>query len=104
MVALSVMPAVAMAASLGGWMFFIQHQFERTYHAHHEDWDHHEAAIYGSSFFNMPALLRWCSSNVGLHHLHHLYPAIPNYRLMECLQPVPELANVNQITLRESLA
>ena len=31
-----------------------------------------------------PAPLGWFTGNIGLHHVHHVAPRIPNYRLQSC--------------------
>lgn len=85
------LPALAVAAIVGGWMFFIQHQYEDTYWEHNEEWNFHLAGMLGSSYYVLPKILQWLTGNIGLHHIHHLNSAIPNYRLQECLDASPEL-------------
>ena len=63
----------------------------------------HRAAIEGSSFYDLPGLLHWFTGNIGFHHIHHLASRIPNYRLKECFQRVPELQRVTRLTIRSSL-
>ena len=58
----------------------------------------------GSSLYQLPAVLRWFSSNIGYHHVHHLGPRIPNYRLKECYDAMPALQAKPALTLRKSLA
>jgi omega-6 fatty acid desaturase (delta-12 desaturase) len=50
----------------------------------------------------LPKVLQWFSGNIGLHHIHHLRPRIPNYYLQECYDAVPELQDVKPLTLRAS--
>jgi fatty acid desaturase len=57
----------------------------------------------GSSFYKLPRLLQWFSGNIGLHHIHHLRPRIPNYRLQACLEQLPELQLPSPLTIRKSL-
>ena len=45
------------------------------------DWDLHEAALHGSSHYDLPGILRWFTANIGVHHVHHLCSRIPYYRL-----------------------
>jgi len=85
------LPALAVAAIVGGWMFFIQHQYENTYWEHQEDWNFHLAGLLGSSYYVLPRIMQWLTGNIGIHHIHHLNSAIPNYRLQECLDASPEL-------------
>jgi omega-6 fatty acid desaturase (delta-12 desaturase) len=96
------LPIVLVAASLGVWFFYVQHQFERTHWDTGGDWSFHPAALFGSSHYQLPAILRWFSANVGVHHVHHLASRIPFYRLPRVLREVPILARVNRISLRES--
>ena len=96
-------PIIAIAASVGVWLFYVQHQFEQTYWEQDEDWSHPDAALHGSSFYDLPAPLMWITGNIGVHHLHHLSSRIPFYRLSEVLSHHPELRNIGRLTLLESL-
>lgn len=95
-------PLVHVAAAAGGWLFFIQHQFEETVWESSTDWTFQVAALYGSSYYALHPVLNWFTGSIGLHHIHHLNSMIPNYRLQECLAGSPELQNMNKITLRQS--
>ena len=75
------LPIVLLAASIGVWLFYVQHQFERTRWARNENWDLQAAALHGSSYYDLPAVLRWFTANIGMHHVHHLCSRIPDYRL-----------------------
>lgn len=101
-VVFALLPIVYITAILGGWLFYIQHQFEHTMWKHNEEWSFAEAALYGSSQYILPPVLQWFSGNIGLHHLHHLNAKIPNYRLQACVDASPELKAMNRLTLRES--
>ncbi len=96
------LPIVLVAATLGVWFFYVQHQFEHTHWASEEDWSFHAAALHGSSHYDLPPILRWLSANVGVHHVHHLAGRIPFYRLPEVLREVPVLAGISRVTVRES--
>jgi omega-6 fatty acid desaturase (delta-12 desaturase) len=96
-------PITMLAASIGVWLFYVQHQFERTYWEREENWNFHEAALRGSSYYDLPAVLRWFTANIGVHHVHHLCSRIPNYRLRECLAENPELLDCSRMTLLQSL-
>jgi omega-6 fatty acid desaturase (delta-12 desaturase) len=97
------LPVLGMAAIMGIWLFYNQHQFEGVYWARHEQWDPWKVALEGSSFYRLPKLLQWITGNIGFHHIHHLRPGIPNYRLQDCYEAVPELQAVKPLTLRKSL-
>jgi acyl-lipid omega-6 desaturase (Delta-12 desaturase) len=98
------LPTVLVAASIGMWLFYVQHQFEDTTWESGEDWQLHDAALHGSSHYVLPPVLRWLTANIGVHHVHHLHSRIPFYRLQEVLRDHPELAEAQRLTLRESLA
>lgn len=96
------LPIVIIGSSIGVWLFYIQHQFEDTFWAENPNWNVHEAALHGSSHYDLPGVLPWLTANIGVHHVHHLYSRIPYYRLPQVLRDFPELANVHRITLWES--
>jgi acyl-lipid omega-6 desaturase (Delta-12 desaturase) len=97
------LPIAILAASIGVWLFYVQHQFEETEWAHDASWSHPEAALHGSSHYDLPLVLRWFTANIGVHHVHHLNSRIPYYRLREVLQKHPELSEVGRLTLWQSL-
>ncbi len=98
------LPITLLASSMGVWLFYVQHQFEETFWAEADDWKLHDAALYGSSHYDLPLVLRWFTANIGVHHVHHLYSKIPFYRLQHVLRDYPELAQVRRLTLAQSLA
>lgn len=102
-VLLIFLPTTILAATIGVWLFYVQHQFEETHWAKAEDWQIHDAALAGSSHYVLPQPLRWLSANIGIHHVHHLYSRIPFYRLPEILREHDELDKAQRLTLLESL-
>ena len=96
------LPTSLIAASVGVWLFYVQHQFEATQWDHTPDWQIHEAALLGSSHYDLPPILGWFTANIGIHHVHHLYSRIPFYRLPEVLRDHGELAECQRMTLRQS--
>jgi len=97
------LPILIVTAWIGGWLFYIQHQFEDTYWKKSKNWNFQEAALAGSSYYVLPRILQWFTGNIGLHHIHHLCNKIPNYKLQECMDARPELQAINRLTLHESL-
>jgi len=98
------LPVIAVAAIIGVWLFSIQHRFEDAHWTHNSDWNAIAAAIRGSSFLKLPSVLRWFSGNIGYHHVHHLVPRVPNYRLRACHEACEELFGTARVlTLREAL-
>lgn len=96
-------PIVLLAASMGVWLFYVQHQFEGARWTSDDSWNLHEAALHGSSHYDLPGMLRWLTANIGLHHIHHLSSRIPYYRFPQILRDRPELKNIGRVTLGQSL-
>jgi acyl-lipid omega-6 desaturase (Delta-12 desaturase) len=96
-------PIVFFGAAAGVWLFYVQHQFDETHWKRNGDWNHDEAALHGSSYYDLPQPFKWFSGNIGIHHLHHLSSRIPFYRLPEVLKTYPELEDVGRLTFWESL-
>lgn len=97
------LPVLLIASTIGVWLFFVQHQFEQTVWESETQWQWHDAALNGSSHYDLPWILRWFTANIGVHHVHHLCSRIPFYRLPEVLRDHPELRDVNRLTLSDSL-
>ena len=93
------LPIALLAASIGVWLFYVQHQFEDTFWAETPGWTMHEAALHGSSHYDLPGVLRWFTANIGVHHVHHLCSRIPYYRLPQVLRNHPELEGIGRLTL-----
>ena len=100
---LTQIPITLIAGSIGIWLFFIQHQFDGTTWAENGEWNVHEAALRGSSYYVLPHVLRWFTANIGIHHVHHLYARIPYYRLPQVLREQNRLTEVSRVSLLESL-
>lgn len=97
------LPVLYIAAGAGIWLFYIQHQFEHTYWKPDAEWNFVRAAMQGSSFYKLPKILQWFTGNIGFHHIHHLTPGIPNYRLEKIYNENPEFHDVFEVTILSSL-
>jgi len=97
------LPTLLLAASIGVWLFFVQHQFEHAYWVRQPDWNGTEAALRGSSYYDLPQPLRWMTANIGIHHVHHVSSRIPFYRLPRVLRDYPELKSVSKLSLADSI-
>jgi omega-6 fatty acid desaturase (delta-12 desaturase) len=96
-------PPALLAAAVGIWVFYVQHQFEGTYWARAHDWSHLDAALRGSSYLRLPRVLRFFTANIGLHHVHHLNARIPNYNLQRAHDENPVLHHATAVSLRDAL-
>lgn len=97
------LPVQIVAGAAGVWLFYVQHQYENTYWRKGEEWDYATAALMGSSFYKLPRVLNWFSGNIGFHHIHHLSPKIPNYKLPRCHEENPLFQESIVLQLKESL-
>lgn len=98
-VALVHLPVLAVAAIIGVWLFTLQHRFDRALWTRENEWSHVKASLQGSSHLKLPRILQWFTGNIGLHHIHHLAPRIPNYRLEECQDAVAAVREERPIDL-----
>jgi omega-6 fatty acid desaturase (delta-12 desaturase) len=92
-------PIIVMASTIGIWLFTVQHRSDHTVWARQDDWNVATASLEGSTYLRLPPILQWFTGNIGLHHVHHLNPKIPNYRLQECQNTVDGLGDVRTMTL-----
>ena len=97
------LPITIIAASIGVWLFYLQHQFEQTSWEHDGEWNLQVAALHGSSHYDLPRILRWFTASIGVHHVHHLCSRIPFYRLPNVLHDHPSLGGTNRLSLVQSL-
>lgn len=96
-------PIVVLGASIGVWMFYVQHQFDETHWDRSDKWKHETGALHGSSYYDLPKPLMWLTGNIGIHHVHHLSSRIPFHKLPQVVKDNPELADIGRLTLMDSL-
>jgi len=90
------------AATVGVWLFYVQHQFEHAHWESGDRWSFHDAALQGSSHLHLPPVLRWFTANIGAHHIHHLVSRVPFYRIPEVLRDHPQLVETNRLTIADT--
>lgn len=100
---LIALPIIALSSTIGVWLFYVQHQFEETYWAPQGEWNFLKASLQGSSYYKLPRILQWFTGNIGFHHIHHLSPHIPNYRLQKCHEASPLFLQTKAVTLGSGL-
>lgn len=97
------LPILAIASSVGVWLFYVQHQFEESYWEQAGEWNFVVAALQGSSYYKLPALLQWFTGSIGFHHIHHLSPKVPNYYLQKCHNANPLFQQTRPVNMRSGL-
>jgi len=98
------LPIILIAGAVGVWLFYVQHQFQGVYWSRHENWDPVKAALQGSSYYKLPKVLQYFTGNIGLHHVHHVLPRIPNYKLQQSCDDSLIMNSVRHLTIGRSLA
>ncbi|NVO10320.1 MAG: fatty acid desaturase [Bacteroidales bacterium] len=96
-------PITYISSVHGVWLFYVQHQYDSVKWERADKWDYKTIALQGSSYFKLPFLLQWFTGNIGFHHIHHLSPRIPNYKLAKCHKENPIFHNQKPITFFSSL-
>ena len=97
------LPTAMLAGAAGVWLFYVQHQFEGVYWQRHERWSYADSALRGSSYLKLPKVLQFLTGNIGLHHVHHLNPRIPNYNLQRAHDENPIFHDVPTLTLWDGI-
>ncbi len=98
------LPVMVLASIAGVWLFSVQHRFEDSEWLRQEQWTPLRAALNGSSYLRLPRILQWFTGNIGFHHVHHLMPRVPNYRLQACHEALLALGGtVRTLTLAGAL-
>ncbi|MBL8780686.1 MAG: fatty acid desaturase [Alphaproteobacteria bacterium] len=98
------LPTSILAAIMGVWMFSLQHRFDGAAWAREDVWTSENASIAGSSHLVLPKILQWFTGNIGFHHIHHLDPRVPNYRLEACHRSDARFAKAPTVTLWQGLS
>jgi omega-6 fatty acid desaturase (delta-12 desaturase) len=93
------LPVMVVASIAGVWLFSVQHRFETARWTAKGDWSFADAALQGSSWFGLPRVLHWLTGNIGFHHVHHLNPRVPSYRLRAAHEAVQALLPVKPLSL-----
>jgi omega-6 fatty acid desaturase (delta-12 desaturase) len=96
-------PLIVLAGGAGIWLFYVQHQFDGTYWQRTPEWSFADAALRGSSYLRLPKVLQYFTGNIGLHHVHHLNPKIPNYNLQRTHDESPIFRTVPARSLWDGL-
>jgi len=87
------------ATATGGYLFYAQHNFPDMHVQPRHEWEYTRAALESSSYMETGPILGWLTGNIGYHHVHHLNPGIPFYRLPEAMDAIPELQNPRKTSL-----
>ncbi len=87
------------ATTSGAYLFYAQHNFDRLHIQPRHTWTYDVAALQSSSFMETGPIVGWFTADIGYHHVHHLNPSIPFYRLREAMAAIPELQTPGRTSL-----
>jgi len=90
----------AIASAAGAYLFYAQHTYEGLRIMPPEEWTYFAGALESSSYMQLSPIMSWFTGNIGYHHVHHLNPHIPFYRLPEAMAGIPELQHPTVTSLR----
>ena len=96
-------PIMVVASIVGVWLFTLQHRFEAAQWTNETQWSFTDAALNGSSWLRLPRVLQWMTGNIGFHHIHHLDPRVPNYRLGAAHTAVQKVRPVRGLGVMDGL-
>jgi len=97
------LPIMIFASIVGVWLFSVQHRFENALWTADNNWDFSAASLKSASYLRLPRILQWFTGNIGFHHVHHMNPRIPNYRLEECHNASDHFQSAQTLTLRTAI-
>ena len=94
------------SSALGAYLFYAQHNFPEAKYKNDKEWTYEFSALESSSYMKMNKLMEWITGNIGYHHIHHLNPSIPFYRLPEAMKSIPDLqkAKTTSLALRDVIS
>ncbi len=95
-------PVLAFTSWAGTWIFYVQHQYEDAYWEQNKQWQFDDAAMIGSSYYQLPMVLRWFTNNICIHHVHHYQPRIPSHNINRCFNETEYFRQVEPLTMWQS--
>ena len=100
MLAYTILIPASLACAIGAYLFYVQHNFVGVQVMPQEEWTFEGAALVSSSYLELGPVMRFVTGNIGFHHVHHLNPRIPFYRLPATMAAVPPLRRAANTTLK----
>jgi len=97
---LAIILPFAISSALGAYLFYAQHTCEGLRIMPAEDWTYFEGALESSSYMKLNLVMSWFTGNIGYHHVPHVNPHIPFYRLPAAMAGIPELQHPTETSLR----
>lgn len=96
--------SVLIAAVVGVFLVYLQHNFEDTYWDRRPDLSFEKAALVGSSALDLGWWFDLATGNIAYHDIHHYNARIPSYRLRKCHRELRKHFDVQIIHWPEAIA
>ncbi|MEM9756669.1 MAG: fatty acid desaturase [Pseudomonadota bacterium] len=93
---------VFVAACVGVFLVYLQHNFEDTWWDRKPDLNAARAALQGSSALDLGFWWDLGTGNIAYHDIHHFNANIPSYRLRKCHRALRQHYEVQTIGWREA--
>jgi omega-6 fatty acid desaturase (delta-12 desaturase) len=94
---------VMVAACVGVFMVYLQHNFEDTWWDRKPGLNPARAALQGSSALDLGRLWDLATGNIAYHDIHHFNANIPSYRLRQCHKALRARYDVQTIGWPEAI-
>ena len=91
------------AAFIGFFLFHNQHTFNTPYVVDNKEWTQKNSGLLGSSFIQVPWVLKYFTIGIEYHHIHHMNSKIPGYNLQKYHEEVVEKSNLFDTVVKLSL-
>ncbi len=66
---------------IGTILFHLQHSVNLPYRQRKDKWNFAKAALEGSTFLEIPKILKTFTNGIEYHHIHHLNTNVPSYAI-----------------------
>jgi acyl-lipid omega-6 desaturase (Delta-12 desaturase) len=96
-------PSLLISYFMASFLFYIQHQYEKTLWLTEEQNDNTWISLQGSSYVEMPRFLQWCYGNINFHNIHHLDVKIPMYHLENAQTRLSHQCFLPKVSLQQAL-
>lgn len=91
------------SCSIGFMLFHNQHTFNPPYVVTDKEWNKKDSGLRGSSFIQIPSYLKYFTSGIEYHHIHHMTASVPGYNIQklheELTKTTNELDNITKLSM-----
>jgi omega-6 fatty acid desaturase (delta-12 desaturase) len=92
-----------LACSFSFIIFHNQHSYNPSYVVGTDNWSQRDSGLLGSSFIQIPYLLKYFYMGIEYHHIHHMNAKIPGYNLQKYHEEIVSKSNMLDNTVKLSM-